>query len=165
MKKRHVFLSPSVPVAEAMVRAARSNGIENKCIKLEARSDVEIRRISDDRKNVSMDFIPAALRGTLGGAVAGLLAGLLAMQIPFFGLSMAGVAALTVVGALVGTWASVLIGSALPDEIRRTFASEIEAGKILVVVDAEPEDFGPVNSALAAAGGTLLPYESTTALT
>lgn len=165
MKKRHVFLTPSVAVAEAVVRALRSSGVEDEAIKLEARSDVEIRRISDDRKNVSMDFIPAALRGTIGGAAAGFVAGLLAMWVPYFGLSMAGVGALTVVGALVGTWASVLIGSALPDDIRRTFASEIEAGKILVVVDAEQEEFGPVETAIAQAGGTRLAYESTTALT
>ena len=165
MKKRHVFLTPSVAVAEAVVRAVRASGVDDACIKLEARSDVEIRRVSDDLKNVSMDFIPAALRGTLGGAVAGFFAGLLAMWIPYFGVSWAGVGALTVVGALVGTWASMLIGSALPDDIRRTFGSEIDAGKILVVVDAEPEEFQPVESAIAAAGGARLPYEATTALT
>lgn len=165
MKKRHVFLTPSVAVAEAVVRAVRGSGVQDDAIKLEARSDVEIRRIPDDRKNVSMDFIPAALRGTIGGAAAGFVAGLLAMLIPYFGLSFAGVGALTIVGALVGTWASVLIGSALPDDIRRTFAGEIEAGKVLVVVDAEQEDFGPVESAIAAAGGARLPYESSTALT
>ena len=165
MKKRHVFATPSVAVAETVVRAVRSNGIDNECIQLEARSDIEIRRIDDDRKNVSMDFIPSALRGTIGGAAAGFVAGLLAMWIPYFGLSMGGVGALTVVGALVGTWASVLIGSALPDDIRRTFAREIEAGKILVVVDAEQEEFGPVETAIAEAGGTRLAYESTTALT
>lgn len=165
MKKRHVFLTPSVAVAEAVVRAVRGSGIEDDAIKLEARSDVEIRRISDDRKNVSMDFIPAGLRGILGGAAAGFVAGILAMSIPFFGLSMAGVGALTVVGALVGTWTSVLVGSALPDDIRRTFSGEIEAGKVLVVVDAEEEDFGPVESVIASAGGARLPYESTTALT
>lgn len=165
MKKRNVFLTPSVGVAEAVVRAARDSGVADDAIKLEARSDVETRRIPDYRKNVSMDFIPAALRGTLGGAVAGFFAGLLAMWIPYFGLPLLGVAALTVVGALVGTWSSVLVGSALPDDIRRTFADEIEAGKVLVVVDAEQDDFGPVQSAIVAAGGVLLPYESTTALT
>lgn len=164
MKKRHVFLTPSVAVAEAVVRAVRGGGIQEDAIKLEARSDVEKRRISDKHKNASMDFIPAALRGTIGGAGAGFVAGLLAMWIPYFGLSLPGVGALTLIGALVGTWASVLIGSALPDDIRRTFAGEIEAGKVLVVVDAEQDDFGPVESAIAAAGGERLPYESTTAL-
>ena len=49
MKKRHVFLTPSVAVAEAVVRAVRDSGVEDDAIKLEARSDVEIRRISRRR--------------------------------------------------------------------------------------------------------------------
>ena len=165
MKKRHVFATPSLPIAEAVVRAAQRHGVSDEWISLEARADVEIKRIADDRKNVSMDFIPAALRGTLGGAAAGFLVGLMAMAIPWFGISLAGAAAMAVVGALVGTWASVLIGSALPDEVRRTFKNEIDAGRILVVIDAEPEDFVAVEAAIAEAGGVRLPFESTTALT
>jgi hypothetical protein len=165
MKKRHVFAAPTVPVAESIVQTVRRHGIEDKFIRLEARSDIEIKRIDEDRLNVSMDFIPAAWHGTLWGALAGFVAGLTAMYIPFFGVSLGGAAVLGVVGALVGTWASVLMGSALPDEVRRTFQDEIDAGRILVVVDAEPEEFVSVEGAIAEAGGVRLPFESTTALT
>jgi uncharacterized membrane protein len=164
MKKRHVFVAPTVPAAEAVVDAVRRQGVDSESIRLEARSDIEIRRIDDDNLNVSMDFIPAAWHGTLWGFVAGFAAGLIAMFIPGFGVSLGGAAALAVVGALVGTWASVLMGSALPDEVRRTFKNEIEAGRILVVVDAEPEKFVSVEAAIVEAGGVRLPFESTTAL-
>ena len=73
--------------------------------------------------------------------------------------------ALAIVGALVGTWASVLMGSALPDEVRRTFAAEIESGQVLVVIDAEAESFEQIEPALARAGALRLPFETTTALT
>ena len=165
MKKRHVFATPDVATAESVVRAARRLGVGKDCIFIEARRDIEIRRIDDDRKNVSMDIIPAAWHGTLYGAAAGLAAGLVAMYIPFFGVSLAGAGALMVVGALVGTWASVLMGSALPDEVRRTFAAEIESGQVLVVIDAEPEQFEQIEPELARAGALRLPFESTTALT
>lgn len=165
MKKRHVFSTPSLDVARQVYRAAREQGIGSDCILLEARKDIEIHRIRDDRKNVGMDFLPAAMRGTLLGAIAGLAAGLITMNIPFFGVSLLGAFGLMIVGALVGTWASALIGSALPDEVRRTFAGEIEAGKILVVVEAEPESFDLAEAAMVRAGGTLLPYEATAALT
>ena len=73
MKKRHVFATPDLAAAKAVVRAARAQGIERRCITVEARSDIEVHRISDERKNVSMDFLPAALRGTVLGAGSGLL--------------------------------------------------------------------------------------------
>src|SRR5688572_11009344 len=84
MKKRHVFSTPSLEVARQVYRAAREQGIGSDCILLEARKDIEIHRIRDDRKNVGMDFLPAAMRGTLLGAIAGLAAGLITMNIPFF---------------------------------------------------------------------------------
>jgi hypothetical protein len=99
------------------------------------------------------------------GAAAGLVAGLLAMYVPFFGVTLKGALALMVIGGLVGTWASVLMGSALPDEVRRTFAAELEAGQVLVVIDAEPESFEQIEPALARAGAVRLPFETTTALT
>jgi hypothetical protein len=86
------------------------------------------------------------------------------MLVPYFGLSLAGAGALAIVGAMVGTWASVLMGSALPDEVRRTFAAEIESGQVLLVIDADPEDFERIEPALALAGALRLPFESTTAL-
>lgn len=164
MKKRHVFATASLAEANAVVDAAHQGGVDDHRICLEARSDLEVQQIDDDSKNVSMDFLPAAFRGTVIGSAAGVLAGLLAMAIPFFGLSLGGVFALALLGALVGTWASVLMGSALPDDVRRTFADEIEAGKILVVIDAEPEEFGTIDAAISKAGGIRLPYEANTVM-
>jgi hypothetical protein len=165
MRKRHVFATPDVATAEAVRREARNLGIGKECIFLEARRDIEISDVADERKNVSMDIIPAAWHGTMYGAAAGLVAGLLAMYVPFFGVTLKGALALMVIGGLVGTWASVLMGSALPDEVRRTFAAELEAGQVLVVIDAEPESFEQIEPALARAGAVRLPFETTTALT
>ena len=164
MKKRHVFATPDLAAAKAVVRAARAQGLERRCITVEARSDIEVHRISDERKNVSMDFLPAALRGTVLGAGSGLLLGIVAYWVPAFGLGWGGVFALAGLGALIGTWASVLAGSSVPDEVRRTFARQIEDGQILVVIDAEPEAFDVLEPALDRAGGVRLPYEASTAL-
>jgi hypothetical protein len=164
MRKRHVFATPDVATARRVENEALRLGIGRGCVCLEARSDIELGRLDDDEKNTSMDIIPAAWHGTLYGATAGLVAGLIMMYIPFFGVSLAGAGALAVVGALVGTWASVLMGSALPDEVRRTFAAQIESGQVLVVIDAEPEDFERIEPALATAGAVRLPFETTSAL-
>jgi len=165
MLKRHVFAATSLPVAEAVVRAAREHGVHEQEIFLEARSDVEIAGIDGERLNVSMDFIPAAWHGTLGGAAAGFLIGLVAMMVPNLGVSFGGALVIGLVGALVGTFASALVGSSIPDQVRRTFQREIDAGQILVVIDAEPEAFDEFETAIARAGGIRLSFESTTALT
>ena len=165
MMKRHVFATPDVATAARVEADALRMGVGRQFVFLEARRDIEIRRIDDDEKNVSMDIVPAAWRGTLLGTIAGLALGVAMLLIPYFGVSLAGVAAMGVVGALVGTWASVLMGSALPDEVRRTFSSEIESGQVLVVIDAEPEQFERIEPELARAGALRLPFESTTALT
>jgi hypothetical protein len=57
-----------------------------------------------------------------------------------------------------------LVGSTIPDEVRRTFRREIDAGQILVVIDAEPEAFTDLETEIARAGGRRLVFESTTAL-
>jgi hypothetical protein len=165
MDKRHVFSTPSLAVAEAVVDAARAGGVPPQCILLEARADIEVDGIGDDRKNVGMDFITAALRGTALGALVGLLAGFIGMGIPYFGISSLGALALMVLGALVGTWASVLVGSALPDEVRRNFADEIDAGHILVVIDGDAGALDAIEPSLLRAGAQRLPYEVNAALT
>lgn len=165
MDKRRVFSTPSLDVAQSVVDAARAGGIGRDCILVEARADIEVSRIRDDSKNVGMDFIPAALRGTVLGALVGLLAGFVGMGIPYFGISGLGALALMVVGALVGTWASVLIGSALPDEVRRDFADEIDAGRILVVIDGDAAVLDALEPSLLHAGAQRLPYEVNAALT
>jgi hypothetical protein len=165
MMKRHVFATTSLPIAEAVVCTAREHGVGEGCICLEARSDVERAWINDERKNVSMDFIPAAWHGTLGGAAAGFLIGLIALMVPHLGVTFAVVMVTTMVGALMGTFASALVGSTIPDEVRRKFRRELEAGQILVVIDAEPEAFAALESDIARAGGRRLSFESNTALT
>jgi uncharacterized membrane protein len=165
MMKRHVFATASLPIAETVVRTARAHGVADRSICLEARSDVEIASIADERKNVSMDFIPAAWHGTLGGAASGFFIGLVAMLVPNLGVSFGGALITAMAGALVGTFASALMGSAIPDQVRRTFQREIDAGQILVVIDAEPEAFEEFEAAIAKAGGIRLSFESTTALT
>jgi hypothetical protein len=165
MRKRHVFAAPDLAAAKAVVRAARDSGVDRRYITIEARKDIEVQRISDDRKNVSMDFIPAALRGTVMGAASGLLLGIVAYWVPALHLGWGGVFALAGLGALIGAWTSVLAGSAVPDQVRRTFAREIEDGQILVVIDAEQEVFETIEPALARAGGVRLPFEINTALT
>lgn len=165
MKTKHVYLANDLRIASAAIAAARGGGVEEQDIALIARSDLEMERIPENFRNASTDFVPAMLKGAVGGGSAGLLAGLVAVAIPALGVTLAGAAAIALVGAAAGTWSAGLMGSALPDPIRRKFEDEIAAGRILVVVDALAEDHPRIEAAMVQAGAVCLPFEESSAMT
>jgi len=158
MKVRRVYSTPSLPVAETAVRAAREAGIAETDVSLVARGDIELDAIPEHQKEAPTDFKHAAVRGAGIGGATGLLAGLVAVAVPPLGLTLAGVALTTLGGAAVGTWASSLVGASLPDPIRQKFEDEIEAGRILVVIDGEDATLAGAEDALRDAGAVHLPY-------
>lgn len=164
MKIKRVYQLELPQVANA-VAAARRAGVPDEDIALIARSDIEMEVIPDDYKNASTDFVPGALRGAATGATAGLVAGLVALSIPTFGVTLAGAAAIAALGAAAGTFSSALVGSSLPDPIRRNFEAEIQAGKVLLVIDALPDDMPGIEAAVLAGGAVALPFEESSSLT
>jgi predicted lipid-binding transport protein (Tim44 family) len=165
MMHRRVFSAENLAIAQACVAAARQKGMDDDNIALIARSDIEIESIPNERLDASADTVPAGCRGAAGGAVAGLLAGLIALAIPSFGMTFGGIALLTLIGALVGAWSAALAGSAIPNPVRRAFGKEIEAGRILVVIDAAKDKLPAVEAAIAAAGAAQLPFDMPSAMT
>lgn len=164
MKIRHVFSTPNLATAEAAMAAARGAGVENDDLLLVARSDIEIQSIPDERKEADTDMLPAAVRGAGYGGAAGLLAGLVAVAVPAVGLTLAGAAAVGLAGAMIGTWSSALMGASLPDPIRVKFEDEIQAGRILLLVDGSEDLQARAEPAIVATGATPLPFESLKAM-
>src|SRR3546814_20390827 len=78
-----------------------------------------MQEVPDDLRNAENDFMPAAVSGAMAGGSAGLIGGLIGVVVPPIGLTIAGVAATTLVGAAVGSWVTALIGSMVPDEVDR----------------------------------------------
>jgi len=164
MKTRHVFVTDSVAQATAAIAAARRAGIGEHDISLIADSAIEMEEVPADLRNAENDFMPAAARGAITGGSLGLIGGLVGVVVPPIGLTVAGVAITTLIGAAVGSWVTALIGSMVPDEVHRRFESEIRAGRILLVVDETPEAMAAAEAALREAGAEQLPYEATSAL-
>lgn len=158
MNQRHVFSTPDIGTASRALAAARAAGIDDDDLLLVARSDIELEKVPDHRKQADTDMLPAAGRGAGYGAGAGLLAGLVAVAIPPLGVTMAGAAAATLAGAAVGGWTSALVGSSLPDPVRQEFHDQIEAGKILLVVDGEEDTLEAANRQIVNAGAKRLPF-------
>jgi hypothetical protein len=79
-------------------------------------------------------------------------------------MTMIGVAAATLAGAAIGSLSSALVGSTMPDPVRRRFHDEIEAGNILVVIDAPKEQLTAAEPSIVSAGAKALPFEAATVI-
>lgn len=159
MKQRRVFSTPTITIAQDVIQAARDAGVEDDAIFLVARHDIEMDAIPPDRIDASMDTVPAALRGAVGGGSVGLLAGLVAIAIPPIGITVAGIGALTAVGALVGTWSAALFGSGIDNNVRHQYEQEIDAGRILVVIKVDDALAQRAREAMISAGATPLAHK------
>jgi len=164
MKIRHVYSSAGLQLAQQAVEAARFAGVHDDDILLVARSEVEKYAIEDNRKLADTDLVSATARGAGVGAATGLLAGLVAVAVPPLGITLAGAAAIGLAGAMVGSLSSALLGATVPDPVRQQFEDEINAGNILVVLDAEATVLDAAGDALTALGLRYMPYEAPTAL-
>lgn len=163
MKKRMVFSVNDMAGARAAMDRARAVGIVDEDISLIARSD-KSDMLPDERKVVEGDFYPAAAKGAAGGAAIGLVAGLVAVAIPPLGITVAGALAMAVGGSVLGAWSTALSGSAVEDPVRRQFEDEVEAGRILVVIDVDEAHMPAAREAVVASGAKPLPFERPTAI-
>jgi len=164
MNVRRVFSSPNLSSARAAMDAARASGIDDECISLIAREDIEMEKIPDDRQQPKDDATPAALRGAAYGGATGLLLGLVAVVVPPLGVTLAGAAAATAAGAVFGGWMGQMVGFDVPDAVSRKFEDEIAAGSILIIVDGSEEQLAAAERAIIAAGARQLPFDANAAL-
>lgn len=139
---------------------SRRTGVPDDDISLIAREDIELQQIPDHLMIGRTDFHPAAARGMACGGGSGLLLSLIAIAAPPLDVSLAGAAAITLAGATVGCWTGALIGTDVPDVVHRKFKHEIDAGKILVVLDASKDCLALAGPAVLAAGARHLPLHA-----
>lgn len=164
MKKRHVYSTSDADTAKLAVQAVRAAGVPDDDISLVARHDIELEAIPSHRQEPEEHVVPGALKGVLTGGGSGLLAGIVAVSIAPIGLTLAGVAAMTVAGSAVGAWAGMLTGAAEPDTVRRSFDNEIEAGRVLVIIDGDDDLLAAAAPEMKRLGATQLPFDAPTAI-
>lgn len=145
--KRLCFLSPDLEHARNVVADLKLDGIAEKNIYAIARADLDMEGLPDGGPDDD-DFVPAFERGIGFGAVAGMFAGLLAMAFPPAGIVVAGGGVLltTVAGASMGAILSGIAGASYPNSRLKAFERDIEAGKILVMVDVPIEKVTSTNA-------------------
>lgn len=147
--KRLCLLSPDLEHAQAVVRDLKDIGFEEKHIYAIAKSGVPLEGIPDAGPEDN-DFLPAFERGVAMGGAAGLFAGLLALAFPPGGLVVGGGAVLLIgiMGASLGGLLTGMAGAAYPSSRLKSFEQDIEAGKILIMVDVLQDQLEEVTDLL-----------------
>lgn len=135
--KRLCFLSPDVEHARAAVAALRTAGAGDANLMVLARHDIPLEELP--RAGIdATDAMPGFARGIAVGGAIGAIAGIAVLSIEELGLAFGGAAIplLTLLGASVSAFISLLGGASLPSSRLREFQDAVERkGKILLMAD------------------------------
>ncbi|WP_254451775.1 DUF1269 domain-containing protein [Duganella vulcania] len=136
MRRRLYFMLPDVPSARAMLDELLLARIEIGHMRFMARDP-----LPSDMPDVNFmqktDLIHGAQLGVVIGAIVGLGAGVFLTLFPMDGMTLrtAAILLVTLAGAIFGGWASGMNAAAVPNSRLKPFASRIEQGQVLLIVD------------------------------
>jgi len=143
MAKRMYFIANDVQAALDMTNTLLLARVEDRHMHCVARKGTYLGSLHVATAAQGTDLVHGAQVGMAVGTVIGLLAGTYVFYVDpeLFGVTRnaALVLAVTFAGAVLGAWIASMIGAAQPNSRHKAFASDIKAGRILVMVDA-PRD-------------------------
>ncbi len=159
--KRLVYAFDSAPDARRAVDLLLHDGVAENHLAVLAREDIPLGEV-DRYREASQDVEPALARGLAAGGAVGLVVGWVGAQFPIFGFAWSVTDVMwTVLGiALIGAWASALIGASVPDRVQRTFDQEIAKGNVLLRVDANKDEVDHISAVLGDAFPQHLLFQS-----
>jgi hypothetical protein len=146
-RRRLYFLLPDVASATDMMNELLLARIEARRIHFLAQRGALPADLPEATVLQKTDFIHGAQLGMVIGGVAGTMGGLLVVLFPPGGtpLELVTVLVAALLGALFGAWASSLVASAVPNTQLARFASELEKGKVLMMVDVPLTRINAIN--------------------
>jgi hypothetical protein len=141
MRRRLYFLLPDVKTAKAVFNKLLLARIEQQHVFFLAKDGLSLSDLPEATMLQKSDEIRGLAQGLVVGGATGAIAGVVAMTFPPSGLAMGlgVILAMSLIGAIVGVWASGMIASSVPNTRLRKFSRDIEQGKILLMVDV-PKD-------------------------
>ena len=137
MKRRLYFVLPDLSSAKQIVNDLLLARIEDRNMHFHAKDGVSLEGLHQANLLQTSDIVHGAESGLVVGGVAGVMAGIAVMMFPPTGVSMQLVTILitAILGSVFGVWVSSMIASSVPNSRLREFEQDIEAGKILLMVD------------------------------
>jgi len=140
MRRRLYFVLPDVESARQTSNDLLLARVDFRHMHFLAKRGTDLGDLHECNALQKTDLVHGAETGLVIGGVGGLLLGLFVVFSPPTGvvLDVAIILATALGGALVGAWIASLVGAAVPNSRLKQFESDIEAGRILMMVDVRP---------------------------
>jgi hypothetical protein len=136
MRRRLYFLLPDVASARATVNDLLLARVEHAHMHVLARRGTDLGDLHEANPLQKTDLVHGAERGIAIGGVAGFVLGIFVVLVPP-GVALEWIVVLLtgIGGALFGAWMGSLAGASVPNSRLKAYAREIEAGKLLLMLD------------------------------
>jgi hypothetical protein len=140
MRRRLYFLLPDLASARQTANDLLLARIEDRHMHFLAHRGTPLGELREASHLQKTDAVHGAKLGMVIGGIGGLVLGVFILLTPGdgFRLEIGTLLVSTIAGALFGAWASLLVGLAVPNTRLKRFQDDIEAGKILLMVDVPP---------------------------
>jgi len=140
MRRRLYFLLPDLGSAIQTANDLLLARVEDRHMHFLARRGTSLGNLREANYLQKSDAVHGAELGFVVGGVGGFLIGIYIYLTPPEGVALQLVTVLisTMIGALFGTWAASLVAMSVPNSRLKPFQKDIDAGKILLMVDVPP---------------------------
>jgi len=140
MRRRLYFLLPDLGSAMQTANDLLLARVEDRHMHFLARRGTSLGKLREASYLQKSDAVHGAQLGFVLGGVGGFLIGVYIYFTPPAGVDLQLVTVLigTVIGALFGAWAASLVAMSVPNSRLKAFQSDIDAGKLLLMVDVPP---------------------------
>ena len=137
MRRRLYFLLPDLASASQTANDLLLARVDDRNMHFLARRGTPLGPLREATTLQKGDAVHGAELGLAIGAVGGFLLGVYMVMTPPDGMHLQLVTVLlsTLVGAAFGAWAASLVAMSVPNTRLKAFQADIEAGKILLMVD------------------------------
>jgi hypothetical protein len=137
MRRRLYFLLPDVDSARRTADDLLLARIEDRHMRFLARRGTELDPLHEAGYLDKTDMVHGAAVGLALGAIIGALVGVMVVAYPPDGTNPQLVSVLIgmLIGAPLGAWMASMAGAAVPNSRLRQFQADIDAGRVLMMVD------------------------------
>ena len=151
MRLRMYVTLPDLASARQLANDLLLARIEDKHMHFLARRGTDLGELHQASYLQKTDTVHGAFVGFVIGGLMGVIVGLLLMQFPPAGIQLQFVTVLiaAIIGAVLGTWVSSMVGMQIPNSRLRGFDPDIQEGKILLMLDVPSGRYEEVRSIIA----------------